>query len=393
MLTSSAAEPMRHWERMVLAALHTGTESYVVLRSELLFATSVLLLVRETMLPHVRNVEAASKKTGLRGMSGNKGGIAVRMDVFDTDLCVVGAHLAAGSTSVDERNGDYASIARGVQFPRGRTIDAHTHVFWAGDLNYRFDQLSSAEVRGLCAELPPVGAPEGTAPEGVLRKLHAHDQLKLAQASQAAFAGYLEGPLTFRPTYKYDIHTDTYDSSEKARAPAWTDRVLWRTKMHDADAVRLTTYTCADLRISDHRPVHAQFDVLVYAVDATKRAALQKELVGVAQQSAPPSDDSASLPQPSDDAQQWWHQGPPLQPSTDATPGNPFVETPPSLPARRGDAAAPALPPPPPRRSTGVIDAENPTGSQTRAHVPNLSARGGENPAAPPPVPRRPDFT
>lgn len=40
--------------------------------------------------------------------------------------------------------------------------------------------------------------------------------------SGAAFLGYEEGPITFRPTYRYDIGTDTYDTSEKLRIPAWT---------------------------------------------------------------------------------------------------------------------------------------------------------------------------
>lgn len=39
---------------------------------------------------------------------------------------------------------------------------------------------------------------------------------------KAAFAGYEEGPLLFRPTYRYDLGTDNYDTSEKMRIPAWT---------------------------------------------------------------------------------------------------------------------------------------------------------------------------
>jgi len=39
---------------------------------------------------------------------------------------------------------------------------------------------------------------------------------------KSAFAGYEEGPLLFRPTYRYDLGTDTYDTSEKMRIPAWT---------------------------------------------------------------------------------------------------------------------------------------------------------------------------
>jgi hypothetical protein len=39
-----------------------------------------------------------------------------------------------------------------------------------------------------------------------------------------AFAGYTEGPLLFRPTYRYDVGTDDYDTSEKHRTPAWTGK-------------------------------------------------------------------------------------------------------------------------------------------------------------------------
>lgn len=47
-------------------------------------------------------------------------------------------------------------------------------------------------------------------------------QLRLAIETGEAFAGYDEGPLLFPPTYKYDVGTDNYDSSEKMRIPAWT---------------------------------------------------------------------------------------------------------------------------------------------------------------------------
>ena len=42
------------------------------------------------------------------------------------------------------------------------------------------------------------------------------------------FKGFNEGPINFAPTYKYDLFSDDYDTSEKMRTPAWTDRVLWR---------------------------------------------------------------------------------------------------------------------------------------------------------------------
>jgi hypothetical protein len=44
-------------------------------------------------------------------------------------------------------------------------------------------------------------------------------------ASGAAFVGYEEGPILFRPTYRYNLNSDEYDTSEKMRIPAWTGDV------------------------------------------------------------------------------------------------------------------------------------------------------------------------
>jgi len=56
-------------------------------------------------------------------------------------------------------------------------------------------------------------------------------QLRHAMDSHTAFAGYEEGPLLFRPTYRYDLGTDIYDTSEKMRIPAWTGEFSGSNKM------------------------------------------------------------------------------------------------------------------------------------------------------------------
>lgn len=43
--------------------------------------------------------------------------------------------------------------------------------------------------------------------------------------------GLQEAPITFRPSYKFDKHNPdplAYDTSEKRRVPAWTDRIFFR---------------------------------------------------------------------------------------------------------------------------------------------------------------------
>lgn len=91
--------------------------------------------------------------------------------------------------------------------------------------------------------------------------------------SQAVFSGYSEGPLIFRPTYKYDNQSETYDTSEKQRIPSWTDRILYK-----GEGLDLTRYNRAELLMSDHRPVYALFRATVNVIDQEKRARIKEEM-------------------------------------------------------------------------------------------------------------------
>jgi len=146
-----------------------------------------------------------------------------------------------------------------------------------------------------------------------LDALVASDQLKNAMDSGVAFVGYDEGPLLFPPTYRYDVGTDIYDTSEKMRIPAWTDRILYR-----GDQLDLSVYSRAELKGSDHRPVFAIFRAEVRIVDPVKKAALSKMLLQGVSSALPDEkldeklvalrlhDPSANLPPPSSDEQAWW---------------------------------------------------------------------------------------
>ena len=68
--------------------------------------------------------------------------------------------------------------------------------------------------------------------QATLDSLLPHDQLRHVQKKRKAFHdGWREGPITFLPTYKYDVGSmGMFDSSEKKRAPSWCDRILYRTR-------------------------------------------------------------------------------------------------------------------------------------------------------------------
>lgn len=152
-----------------------------------------------------------------------------------------------------------------------------------------------------------------------LERLYEHDQLNLQMVAGLSFPFYSEARITFMPTYKFDIGTDNYDSSEKARIPAWTDRILRK-----GPNLRQLAYNCAPLKFSDHRPVYALFGCQVSIVDETVRDKISHDVylkrkteVGdaTANQNTEDTEDEdligydaiePGLPPASSDRQKWW---------------------------------------------------------------------------------------
>jgi hypothetical protein len=129
-----------------------------------------------------------------------------------------------------------------------------------GDLNYRIDTMSRDTV---------VNAVKA----GNLAKLLERDQLLVARRRNPNFRlrAFEEMPISFAPTYKYDVGTDNYDTSEKRRSPAWCDRLLYRCGAGRGRIEQLD-YKRHEVRVSDHRPVSGRFRFEVKKIDAKKRA-------------------------------------------------------------------------------------------------------------------------
>ncbi|OJJ05356.1 hypothetical protein ASPVEDRAFT_86709 [Aspergillus versicolor CBS 583.65] len=300
----------KSWEFAVGDCLNTratarGTPKYVLLRSGQLVGAALMIYVREDILKDIKNVEGSVKKTGLSGIAGNKGGCAIRFEYSNTRLCFVTAHLAAGFANYDERNNDYATIRRGLRFQRNRSIEEHDAIIWLGDFNYRIG-LPNQAVRDLVQQAS-------------YQRLYDNDQLNLQMLAGRVFQFYNEGLVTFPPTYKYDVGRDTYDTSEKARIPAWCDRILWK-----GSNLRQLNYNVSNMLLSDHRPVWASFACTINVIDEARRESLRHALH--AQRRSNPQvletqpqpvhtsngdpfllePISTGLPPPSSDHRKWW---------------------------------------------------------------------------------------
>lgn len=280
------------------------------------------------------------------------------MEYANTSLCFVTAHLAAGFSNYDERNRDYKTISHGLRFQRNRSIDDHDSVIWLGDFNYRIG-LSNERTRQLIEA-------------GDFESLYNNDQLNIQMVQGHAFRFYSEARITFAPTYKFDNGSDQYDTSEKARIPAWTDRVLRK-----GENLRQINYNAAPLRFSDHRPVYATFNCEISVIDEKYKENLSAEIYRQRKGSlgtdlvAPEFDDTdeellsdfksveLGLPPASSDRRKWWLDNSLPARSTVRAPGPDFVPNPqrpsnPFTPSEEADwvkVERAAVVPPPPRRS------------------------------------------
>lgn len=271
-IMAASSENAKAWAEELQRTL-SREHPYALLTYQQLVGVCLYIFIRPQHGPHIRDVAVDCVKTGLGGATGNKGATAIRFVLYGSSICFLAAHFAAGQSQVAERNADYAEITRKIAFPMGRSLKSHDYVFWCGDFNYRID-MDKDELR----EQLKTGDIEPVLP---------HDQLNEQKAQGNVFNDFIEGPITFPPTYKYDLFSDDYDTSEKFRAPAWTDRVLWRRRKSHPDADKspdwnqgkLIHYGRSELKQSDHRPVIAIIDIEIFQIDQELRQRVFREVI------------------------------------------------------------------------------------------------------------------
>ena len=271
----------------------------------------VLVFARSNLGKSLGEVKTTSVACGILGVGGNKGAVAVHLSLYRHRMVFVCSHFAAHQHAVDMRNANYHTILQGLDFRNDdgeddfgdlqfvptypdahvvvgvsensgngsdstanaspaaelvpelpldlRNVDA---VFWMGDLNYRID----GQYDQVCK----------LAKEREYPLLLLCDQLRREHLGNRVFRGFVEPPIAFQPTYKFDKGSlSTYDSSEKKRVPAWCDRILFYTrrssKSDDMEIEPVEYSAWMDVIDSDHKPVYGSFKVSLTKLDAPKK--------------------------------------------------------------------------------------------------------------------------
>ncbi|CAH8636355.1 unnamed protein product [Schistosoma rodhaini] len=252
--TESIKNFAAHW-------FHYTGGGYIRIRRVRLAGIMMIAYISAKLSVHLRHDEISQHivPTGVLNVMGNKGGVSLRITIFNTSLCFVNCHLAAGKEKIDRRNQDFKEIVRKMSllfpinpkrlpFPMKKSyISVHDVIFLFGDLNYRITGLGSDNVRRLVKQNNYVS-------------LLKNDELSKELNSRKIFQGFREHKITFPPTYKFDINCQTYDSSEKYRIPAYCDRIIWFGRGCTPIVYRShPNYVC-----SDHKPISGYFLVEVY---------------------------------------------------------------------------------------------------------------------------------
>ncbi|GIL46869.1 hypothetical protein Vafri_3741 [Volvox africanus] len=218
--------------------------------------------------------------------AGETGGDGVMESDFDGAVNPVTVASTNASASENEDDG------------HGPGLSDAALLVWAGDFNYRING-TYAEVREWSCSLE-------------LGRLFELDQCRIEMEKGNLFRGLREplpvGHPVFVPTYKFDKNEPhrfipplepggrgrlnlPYDTSEKQRVPAWTDRIFFRgsrpgsldvaAEEVTASIGRASDYNCVlDVNDSDHKPVFALLQVQLpgYAQEQKRRHSLASAL-------------------------------------------------------------------------------------------------------------------
>ncbi|KAI1632469.1 inositol 5-phosphatase [Biscogniauxia mediterranea] len=296
----------------------TKDNPYTLVRTCNVGMTGIMLFARDPDAVH--DLRAAEVGFGAGDMA-NKGAVGLRMfykkrgvdgDVKETELTFVSTHLAAMEWNLEKRNKNWESVVSGLVFedPKSVTLaesslptptedgeegqallnpDSNrralhdisiykpgTHLFVAGDLNYRLSKTSPT-----IESTFPSTDPES--PHYYSRFL-AHDQLAVEKSAGRTLHGLSEAEIDFPPTYKLNISATDSGSEEEGsdvdqvgwtwaphRWPGWCDRVLYldlpwwtRSSVGEGKGMKVTVYDALPaVRTSDHRAVFLRIDVPV----------------------------------------------------------------------------------------------------------------------------------
>jgi len=242
------------WTRRLL--LFLSTKGITMVDSVRMMGMLLIVACKPIHLQHIRNIRTTYTKTALYGLLGVKGAVSLRFDLYNEAFCFVNTHFVSGGEYTELRNQTYQSIMTKTLFnncDKPSIID-NRYIIFFGDMNYRIDTLEIDAIKALVENKE-------------YKSILANDQLLISQQNNKCFEDFNEYLIEFQPTYKYDLKTNTFDTSSKQRPPAYTDRILWKEMTEEVASIEQTSYLShMTYTSSDHKPISGGFIMQIPAM-------------------------------------------------------------------------------------------------------------------------------
>ncbi|XP_059525179.1 inositol polyphosphate 5-phosphatase K isoform X3 [Myotis daubentonii] len=258
---ASAAPPLDLDHLLQLDKQDPNLDMYVIGLQEM--SCGIMSLLSDTAFEDPWSSFFMDVLSPLSFVKGNKGGVNICLKLYGYYVSIINCHLPPHLANNDQRleHFDWILEMQNFEGPDIPNILDHDLIVWFGDMNFRIEDFGLHFVR-----------------EAVKSQCYSDlwekDQLSIAKRCDTLLREFQEGPLLFPPTYKFDKNSNNYDTSEKKRKPAWTDRILWRLKRQPHTDTctprRPAPHLSLSLRsyishmmytISDHKPVTGTFDL------------------------------------------------------------------------------------------------------------------------------------
>ncbi|KAF2184073.1 DNase I-like protein [Zopfia rhizophila CBS 207.26] len=279
-----------------------GREQLDHIATRSLGMTGLMVFAKPQFAERIQWIQSAGAGVGFWNM-GNKGAVALRLGISCGSsgnvlgMTFIAAHLAPMECNVEARNKDWENIVRNMVFLNNDTsgytsseeqpllssssdppqdnngmFTPGSHVFFAGDLNYRThdDPPGPTAYRSY-----PQPNHAKTSPLHYSHLLET-DQLRREKEAGRTLHGFEELPVDFPPTYKYSMRraqrlkvhkrsrSDIDETWEwvKHRYPSWCDRILFLPSPPSTSKLIPQVYTALPVQLtSDHRPVALSLEV------------------------------------------------------------------------------------------------------------------------------------
>ncbi|XP_017315294.1 phosphatidylinositol polyphosphate 5-phosphatase type IV [Ictalurus punctatus] len=248
------------WQRKLQETLG---QRYVKLHAASLGVLSLTIFTRTVLTHYFSQVKDATVTTRFFPQIKTKGSVGVSFTFCGMSFLFITSHFnfSTGVSKVSQRIQDYKKMITGLalsQHSNGTKPDPNLDVttqydvvFCFGDFNFRLTEDRESVMATLYHHT-------GDNMDVLLQ----HDQLSKEMDKGSVFRGFREAPIHFTPTYKFNMGCDVYDTSSKHRTPAYTDRILYRSKKKKD--IKVIQYdSCPTVKTSDHRPVMGTFQVKV----------------------------------------------------------------------------------------------------------------------------------